>query len=312
MRSQIRVILAIASFLLSLPLSIILTTSISAAGEIQLPSCPYSVIFPGQPEVKEHSAPVEGGFIRWYAASQKAGVALLRHECMCVRGMNRDRMSEVFVRQRLTEFAASTGLSKPDFSPMPFQDGIAMTMRGYKNIQNIPTTYEATGFITSDCYLDVVVGAPSTDFPPAQISAFRASLSPHASADTGPPAAHWNTFQRSPSNATRSIDLNQLSVHGSVITYLQRFQTSSGGRIVLSKNQLDCGTGYGRTEEVLFFDPDGVLLSGIQYSPSESPFAPVRNDPSMSILRPVLCDGQLPAHPDDMPIRFRAAGLDLK
>jgi hypothetical protein len=226
--------------------------------------------------------------------------------------MNHSRMSEAFVRQRLTEFARATGLSNMGFSPTPFPHGIALSFRGYKDIQGTPATYEGTAFITNDCYLDLVVGARSTDFPPLERSSFHNSLTLQPSTETEPPGAHWLAFQRTPTGAIRSVDLNHLSTTGSIATYLQRFQTSRGGTVVLSKNQIHCGTGEGRTEEVLFFDSDGVLLSAIQYSLAQSPFAPAPNDPSMPVLRPVLCEGRVPVPPSKVRSRIRAAGLGLK
>src|SRR5882724_2358917 len=312
MRSAIQVIFLIAFFALALAVSVLSTTSSATAGQIQLPTCLFRVTFPGEPEVGEHSAPIEGGFVRWYVATQKTRAAFLRHECMCVRNMNHSRMSEAFVRQRLTEFARATGLSNIVFSPTPFPYGIALSLRGYKNIQGTPATYEGTAFITNDCYLDLVVGAPSTDFPPPERSTSRNSLTLQPSTETGPPGAHCVAYQRAPTGAVRSIDLNHLSTTASIVTYLQRFQTSCGGKVVLSKNQIHCGTGEGRTEEGLFFDSDGVLLSAIQYSLAESPFAPVPNDPSMPVLRPVCCEGRVPVPPSKVRARLRAAGLELK
>lgn len=72
-----------------------------AAREVQLPACLFKIAFPGEPQVQEQTGPTAGGFVRWYTASEKTPTALLRHECVCVRGMYKDNLSESYARDRL-------------------------------------------------------------------------------------------------------------------------------------------------------------------------------------------------------------------
>jgi hypothetical protein len=284
--------------------TVLTTMGDAAAREVQLTACLFKVTFPGEPELQEQTAPTDDGFVRWYSALQKTATAFLRHECLCVRGMHQGKLSASYARERLTKFATATGLSKPVFTPIPFRHGLAMRMRGYKNIQGTPATYEAIAFLTNDCYADVVVGAASSQFQPPEMSVFSTSVTLIPSASPGPPAARWLEYQRTTTDAKRFLDVHYVSTVGPVVTYFQKFLTSRGGKVVLSRNQIRCDTGDGRTDEVLLFDSDGVLLSAVQYSPDQAPFAPVPNDPSMTVLRPVLCDAGTAADPRDIPARL--------
>lgn len=275
-----------------------------AAREVQLPACLFKIAFPGEPKVEEQTAPTADGFLRWYTASEKTPTALLRHECVCVRGMYKDNLSEAYARERLGKFAEASGLSNPTFTAIPFRPGLAMKLRAYKNIQGTPVTYEATAFLTSDCYADIVVGARSSEFPPTGMSAFVRSVTLLHSTSPGPYAAQWIQFQRTPTGATRHVDARNVSATGAIVTYFQKFVTSSGGKIVVSKGQIQCSTGHARTEESLFFDADGVFLSAVQYSPEEDPFRPVPNDPAVPTLTPVLCEAGRAVDPRDVAARL--------
>jgi hypothetical protein len=278
------------------------------ARELQLPACLFKVVFPGEPTVQEQTAPTVDGFIRWYTASEKTSAALLRHECLCARGMYKDNLSEAYVRDRLSKFVEASGLSNPTFTTIPFRPGLAVKLRAYKKIQGTPATYEGTAFLTSDCYADVVVGARSRDFPPAETSAFVRSVTLLKSALPGPYAAQWIEFQRTPTGAIRHFDVRNVSAIGPVITYFQKFVTSRGGRIAVSKSQIQCSTGHARTEESQFFDADGVFVSAVQYSPADDPFRPVPNDPAVTVLTPVLCDAGRAVDPRDVSARLSRLG----
>lgn len=279
-----------------------------AARELQLPACLFRVVFPGDPQVQEQTAPTADGLLRWYVASQKTSTGMLRHECLCARGMLKDNLSESYARERLNKFVEASGLANPMYTAVPFDSGLSMKLRAYKTIQGTPVTYEATAFLTTDCYADVVVGARSSDFPPVGMSSFVRSVTVLKSTSPGPYAAQWIQFQRTPTGATRYLDSRNLSVTGAIITYFQKFITSTGGKIVVSKGQIHCGTGHARTEESLFFDPDGVFLSGVQYTPADAPFRPLPNSPAVTVLTPVLCDGGRPANPGDVAARAARLG----
>lgn len=295
---------ACAMRVLAISATVIITLNYADAGEVQLPACLFKVTFPGEPEFQEQTAPTADGFVRWYSALQKTATAVLRHECLCVRGMYKGKLSASFARERLAKFATATGLSNPVFTPVLFAPGLAIQLRAYKTIQGKPATYVATAFITNDCYADIMVGAASSKFPPPEMSAFSASLTPVELTSPGPLRARWVEFQRTPTGATRFLEVHHLSTAGSVVTYFQKFLTSRGGKIVLSRNQIQCDTGHGRTDEAHFFDADGIFLSAVQYPPDQAPFQPVPNDPSMTALKPVLCKAGKPVDPRDVPARL--------
>lgn len=236
---------------------LVLGTNITepAARELQLPACLFKVVFPGEPQVQEQTAPTSDGFIRWYTASEKTSTALLRHECVCARGMYKDNLSEAYARDRLNKFVEASGLSNPTYTAVPFSPGLSMKLRAYKSIQGTPVTYEATAFLTSDCYADVVVGARSSDFPPVGVSSFVGSVTLVKSTLPGPYAAQWIQFQRTPTGAIRYLDVRNVSATGPTVTYSQKFITSGRGKIVVSKGQIHCATGHARSEESLFFSP---------------------------------------------------------
>jgi hypothetical protein len=119
-------------------------------------------------------------------------------------------------------------------------------------------------------------------------------------------AKQWIQFQRTPTGATRYLDVRNVSAMGSTVTYFQKLSTSGGGKIVVSKGQIHCATGHARSEESLFFD--AVFLSAVRYTVADNPFRPVPNDPAVTVLTPVLCDASRPAEPRDVATRLTRLG----
>lgn len=149
-----------------LPLFLFLSPiSAGAAEVIQLPTCQFSVSFPAKPTVQRLSAPAADQTIPWLSALLKSSEGVFRHECVCVRGMNNGRIDASFVKKRMTEAARSNGLSNFHFTSLPFQHGVAVELRGYKDISGTPGTYMSRAFLTADCYADVMVAGASSSFP---------------------------------------------------------------------------------------------------------------------------------------------------
>jgi hypothetical protein len=280
--------------------------SVDAAEVIQLPACHFSVNFPDKPIIQQLSAPAAGQTFPWSSALLKSNKGVFRHECTCVQGMNNGRIDASFVKRRMTEAARSNGLSNFHFTSLPFEHGVAVELRGYKDVSGIPATYVSRAFVTTDCYVDVMVAGASLSFPAPGMLPFLESIRHTGIAPL--PEENWVEFQESPLGGRRAIDLNSVQVNGTVVSYRRKYVTSRGKSTVVTEDYIDCSTKYVRTGSATFFADDGSIQSSVEHSIEESPFMAAPNDPSIEKLSHLLCNDNRAAKPEEIRHRLRPQG----
>lgn len=144
----------------------------------------YTVLFPAKPTIREvHTAdvegaqaelilPSEGGFLRaeFVKLSAEQARSLVNLTSEAEKSLKEERIKLAL------KYAESIGLSNAAVQVEDDNRGWCASVRGYKEIDGIPVTYETKFFYGRRSVISLTTGASSRRFPTLSVSKFYSSL----------------------------------------------------------------------------------------------------------------------------------------
>jgi hypothetical protein len=213
-----------------------------------------------------------------------------RHECLCANHMILAPPSDRYLRDRAVAFAHANGLTLGEMRPVTAADARGLETRMYKEIQGKPVVYLLRALMTSECFVELLVGGAATTFPSGGMLEFLKSAQ-----RVLPPTVHpaqWAPLRQSLATGKRHIDLANLTNEGTVIEYRRKYVASRGHTTLLMVAQMDCATARSRVVVTESWSAEGQLQDRAETPDAE--FQPFPNDPVELSIHGAVCQERRP------------------